>query len=53
MADEKKESKTKFKANWELHGLRKEPVEIGQVVELTAKEAAPFVECGVLSPLEG
>lgn len=49
MAAAKKE---KYIANWRLEGVLKEPIQPGQVVELVPEEAAPFVEGGVLSPVE-
>lgn len=41
-----------FRANWKLDGLPSGDLAPGDVVELTEEEAAPLVECGVLSPVE-
>lgn len=49
MTAAKKKGAPKFRVNWRLEGLTKEPLEAGAVVELTEEKAAPFIECGVLS----
>lgn len=52
MANEKKDTKQKFVANWRIDGLLKDSVEPGKVVELVPEDAAALVECGALSPAD-
>lgn len=52
--DPETESSEEFReyvANWSLHGLPCGPLEAGETVELEEEQAAPLVECGVLSPV--
>ncbi len=51
MAAEKKD-KPKYRVNWRIHGLSKDPLDAGDVVELNDKDAAPLLECGVLTLIE-
>lgn len=51
--DEQKPKGTlKFRANWKLDGLPSGDLLPGDIVKLTEEQAAPFVESGVISPVE-
>lgn len=43
-------AKKKYRANWRIEGLTKNPIEPEQIVELVEDDALYFVELGVLSP---
>jgi hypothetical protein len=49
----KNEKLLAFRANWKLDGLPSGNLEAGDTVELDEETAAPLVECGVLSAIEG
>ena len=42
-----------YRANWKLDGLASGPLGVGDTVELDPEDAAPLVDCGVLSIVEG
>jgi hypothetical protein len=42
----------KFKANWQITGLSKKPINQGDVVDLSTEAAQLFVDGGSLSPVE-
>lgn len=41
-----------YEVQWRLDGFADEPLQAGDQVEATPEDAAPFVACGVLKPLQ-
>jgi hypothetical protein len=41
-----------YEVQWRFEGFADEPLEAGDRVEATPEDAAPFVACGVLKPVQ-